>query len=266
MTVAALCKDIPDGVVAFFPSHDYLEYVLGTWKRKIVSPSATTKDTTTVFSYLERIKPIYHEAQQNKKEQSTRNLATRNVNSVDTLLQRYSQAINGDHSSDSARARSTPRGALLLSVMGGTLSEGINFSDRLGRGVIVIGLPFPNAKSAVWQAKIQHVENSALSTCHDRNTSSSKARAKMAGREFYENACMRTVNQCIGRAIRHANDYAAIVLLDRRYQSPRIQQKLPGWIQSALSLPDKKRSEQTSSMGIAPTMGRLQAFFQQKRT
>lgn len=41
---------------------------------------------------------------------------------------------------------------------------------------------------------------------------------------------MRGVNQSIGRAIRHKNDYATIVLLDRRYATPRIKNKLPGWI------------------------------------
>lgn len=41
---------------------------------------------------------------------------------------------------------------------------------------------------------------------------------------------MRAVNQSIGRAIRHANDYACILLVDARYARPRIRGKLPGWI------------------------------------
>ncbi len=37
--------------------------------------------------------------------------------------------------------------SILVSVMGGKLSEGINFSDNLARKLIVFGLPYPNIKS-----------------------------------------------------------------------------------------------------------------------
>jgi len=33
-----------------------------------------------------------------------------------------------------------------------------------------------------------------------------------------------------GRAIRHRNDWAALILLDERYSSARIRAKLPAWI------------------------------------
>ena len=57
-----------------------------------------------------------------------------------------------------------------------------------------------------------------------------KGGAESAGREYYERLCMRAVNQCIGRAIRHKDDYAAIVLLDQRYARPRVMSQLPKWI------------------------------------
>jgi chromosome transmission fidelity protein 1 len=57
-----------------------------------------------------------------------------------------------------------------------------------------------------------------------------RSAAKSASKDFYENACMRAVNQSIGRVIRHRNDYAAILMVDRRFSSERIRQKLPGWI------------------------------------
>ena len=43
---------------------------------------------------------------------------------------------------------------------------------------------------------------------------------------------------CVGRAIRHKDDYACILLLDQRYLRPNIQQKLPGWIASRLNQHD----------------------------
>lgn len=147
-------------------------------------------------------------------------------------------------------------GALLLSVVGGKLSEGINFSDRLGRGVFIIGLPFPNIRSAVWQAKIKYIEEKTYKQSSG-SESEKKAGAKAAGRDFYENSCMRAVNQCIGRAIRHVNDYAAIVMIDRRYDSPRIQGKLPGWIRGSLV---SSRSTRPAQM----TVQRLSGFFAEK--
>jgi chromosome transmission fidelity protein 1 len=38
----------------------------------------------------------------------------------------------------------------------------------------------------------------------------------LGARVYYEALCMKAVNQCVGRVIRHAGDYAAVVLLDVR--------------------------------------------------
>ncbi|KAJ6178379.1 Helicase-like DEXD box c2 type [Penicillium mononematosum] len=129
------------------------------------------------------------------------------VTTTDDLLQEYTEAVESGS------------GALLLSIVGGKLSEGINFSDKLGRGVFIIGLPFPNIRSAVWQAKIQYLEEKTYKQASGTEPER-KAAGKAAGRDFYENSCMRAVNQCIGRAIRHVNDYAAIVMIDRRRNDP----------------------------------------------
>ena len=39
-----------------------------------------------------------------------------------------------------------------------------------------------------------------------------------------------------GRAIRHRGDWAALVLVDARYASPRIRGKLPKWIGKDLAV------------------------------
>ena len=55
-----------------------------------------------------------------------------------------------------------------------------------------------------------------------------------AGREYYSSICMRAVNQSIGRSIRHAGDYASILLVDERYQDEQVKRdnvlkQLVGW-------------------------------------
>lgn len=222
-TIATLCQVIPDGVVAFFPSYDYLSQVVNVWKKPIANGNGQT-----TFSLIEKKKRILYES----REATT---------TTDILLQEYTQAVESGS------------GALLLSVVGGKLSEGINFSDKLGRGVFIIGLPFPNIRSAVWQAKIKYIEEKTYKS-HSGSEPEKRARASAAGKDFYENSCMRAVNQCIGRAIRHVNDYAAIVMIDRRYETPRIQSKLPGWIQGSLVSAATDRPAQM-------TVQRLSRFF-----
>lgn len=225
--MAALCQIIPDGVVAFFPSYDYLSQVLNVWKKPVANGNGQT-----TLGLIERKKKVLFEA----REAET---------TADALLNEYTEAVESGS------------GALLLSVVGGKLSEGINFSDRLGRGVFIIGLPFPNIRSAVWQAKIKYIEEKAYKNSSGTEAEK-KASATAAGKDFYENSCMRAVNQCIGRAIRHVNDYAAIVMIDRRYDSARIQGKLPGWIRGSLVSASPTRPAQV-------TVQRLSKFFAGKR-
>jgi chromosome transmission fidelity protein 1 len=201
-TILRVVKTVPDGVVVFFPSYDYLSQVLKVWKRSTMGAS--------MFENLGQQKCVFEEA---------KGLA------VDDLLRKFAQSIDEG------------KGGLLLSVIGGKLSEGINFSDRLGRAVVCVGLPFPNASGGEWKAKIEHIEAAKLKQSLDSGLSQKDAQiqAKAAGRDFYENACMRAVNQSIGRAIRHRDDYAAILLVDRRFATGRITRKLPGWIRESMT-------------------------------
>ncbi|KAH0559276.1 hypothetical protein GP486_004207, partial [Trichoglossum hirsutum] len=214
-SILNMCLVIPDGIVVFFSSYAYLELVALRWQK------------SSIWERLLRRKQIFRESKESA--------------SVEEVLQEYSRAIDGD------------KGGLLLSVIGGKMSEGINFSDKLGRAVIVVGLPFPNIHSAEWKAKLEHVEKSAFdrreaATTDAASERASRTQAKAAGREFYENSCMRAVNQSIGRAIRHQNDYAVILFLDRRFEDERVRRKLPGWIQKGL-VKDAERKPFTEVMG-----------------
>ncbi|KAK6334384.1 ATP-dependent DNA helicase chl1 [Orbilia blumenaviensis] len=204
-TISNLCRIIPHGVVVFFPSYAYLETVVKVWEEN--GPGGTP----SVYENLQSKKVVFREA--------------KGSSSVDDILRDYAKAVDEG------------KGALLLSVVGGKMSEGINFSDNLGRGVIMVGLPFPNIQSAEWKAKMEFVEHSLISRSDDvaiKSTSQSatdlRQTAKAAAQEYYENACMRAVNQSIGRAIRHRNDYAVILLLDKRFSRENIWGKLPKWI------------------------------------
>lgn len=200
-TLTKLLPIVPDGIVVFFPSYAYLEQVVTEWKR----PSKS--GTASIWSCLEILKPVFMET---KSSISSKDASTEDV------LAAYSQAID----------TSSGRGALLFAVIGGKLSEGINFSDRLGRCVVVVGLPYPNPNSPEWKAKMEYTERKAV----ERGVSGGNA-----SREFAENVCMRAVNQAIGRAVRHKDDWASILLIDKRYGQQRITAKLPNWIQASLS-------------------------------
>jgi chromosome transmission fidelity protein 1 len=210
-TISSIAQHIPDGVVVFFPSYSYLDTCIAAWKRLHHASS----NPSSIWDALSRVKPIFLERR--SQSQPFESNPTTKEAAVDSVLSAYSNAVTSGHG----------RGALLFAVIGGTLSEGINFSDTLGRGVVVVGLPFPNPHSAEWKAKTQYISDKATKNGQD---------GRAAARDFYENACMRAVNQCVGRAIRHKNDYAAILLLDRRYGGQRIQAKLPEWIRGSLEV------------------------------
>ena len=52
----------------------------------------------------------------------------------------------------------------MLSVVGGKMSEGINFSDDLGRCVVMVGLPYPNKQSAELQEKLRYLNKTMVSS------------------------------------------------------------------------------------------------------
>lgn len=187
---------VPGGVVCFFPSYEYEKTVHAHWEQA---------------GFLQKIgvkKKIFREPKQ--------------ANQVDKMLQEYTLFIK----KHSPAKKSQFDGAVLCCVVGGKMSEGINFSDDLGRCVIMIGLPYPNIRSPELKEKMEY-----LNTNMPRSTD-----GKLPGQVHFENLCMKAVNQSIGRAIRHKDDYACILLLDHRYMRSSVKSKLPQWINERLRI------------------------------
>jgi chromosome transmission fidelity protein 1 len=81
-----------------------------------------------------------------------------------------------------------------------------------------VGLPYPDITDPVLIEKMAALDNLPTDQA-------------ITGKSYYQNLCLRAVGQSVGRAIRHANDYAAIVLLDQRYCSDsRVWSGLPSWL------------------------------------
>lgn len=210
LALISVAAEAEGGLVVFFPSYAYLESVVQIW------------NDTYMLKNMQNTKAMFFDS--------------RDVSAEDTF-RAYSEAVRTDK-----------RGALLLSVIGGKLSEGINFSDDLGRCVVVVGLPYPNLETPEWKAKLQYLDETAAERGEPRGK---------ASKEHAENVCMRSVNQAIGRAIRHKNDWASILLFDARYIEARIWAKLPQWIMASF--------DAGASGAVGDVVRDLEGFFDSRR-
>lgn len=204
MLLCNICSVVPGGVVCFFTSYQ----IMDQFYHHLV-------ESKTLEKILKK-KTVFKEP--------------RNGQETEQTLSNYTRAIK----TTSKPEANKQTGALMLSVVGGKLSEGLNFSDDLCRCVCIIGLPFPNKANPELAEKLKHLDRIAVKT---PNHSGNVDLLSFSSKEYYENLCMKAVNQCIGRAIRHANDYSVVLLIDKRYQQENLKKKLPNWISSSLTMP-----------------------------
>lgn len=83
--------------------------------------------------------------------------------------------------------------ALLFAVFRGKMSEGISFNDDNARGVICVGLPFPNSYDRTIKAKQLY------------NDEQRKLRGNtnlLPGMEWYSQQAYRAIAQALGRCVR----------------------------------------------------------------
>ncbi|KAL2823351.1 hypothetical protein BDW59DRAFT_148754 [Aspergillus cavernicola] len=168
----------PDGIVVFFPSYLYMESIISMWQGMGILDS--------IWNY----KLILVE--------------TPDAQESSLALETYRTACcNG-------------RGAILLCVARGKVSEGIDFDHHYGRAVLCIGVPFQYTESRILKARLEFLREN----CRIREN------------DFLSFDAMRHAAQCLGRVLRGKDDYGVMVLADRRFQKKRNQ--LPKWISQAL--------------------------------
>ena len=91
---------------------------------------------------------------------------------VENVLKSYKKCIDenfnsttqttGNNNNNNNNNNNRTKGAILFSVVGGKMSEGINFSDGLARCVVMIGLPYPNPNDPFLKEKISYISQGKI--------------------------------------------------------------------------------------------------------
>ncbi|KAK9324821.1 hypothetical protein V1517DRAFT_316388 [Lipomyces orientalis] len=171
-------KLTPDGLVVFFPSYLYMESIISMWQ------------TMGILDEVWKYKLILVETPDSQE--------------TSLALEAFRTAC------------SNGRGAALLCVARGKVSEGIDFDHHYGRTVLMIGVPFQYTESRILKARLEFLREHY----HIREN------------DFLSFDAMRHAAQCLGRVLRGKNDYGIMILADKRFSRKRTQ--LPKWINQAL--------------------------------
>ncbi|KAI1248032.1 DNA-dependent ATPase of the nucleotide excision repair factor 4 complex [Eutypa lata] len=181
----------PDGMVVFFPSYLYMESIISMWQGM------------GILDEVWKYKLILVE--------------TPDAQETSLALETYRTACcNG-------------RGAVLLCVARGKVSEGIDFDHQYGRTVLCIGVPFQYTESRILKARLEFLRETY----------------RIRENDFLSFDAMRHAAQCLGRVLRGKDDYGIMVLADRRFQRKKAQ--LPRWIAGAMLEVDSNLS---TDMGV----------------
>ncbi|KAF8605275.1 DNA repair helicase [Ceratobasidium sp. AG-I] len=170
------CKIVPDGVVAFFPSYLYMESIVAAWH------------DMGILSEVWKNKLIFVE--------------TPDANETSIALENYRKACDNG------------RGAVLLSVARGKVSEGIDFDHNYGRAVIMFGIPYQYTESRILKARLEYLRDAY----------------RIRESEFLGFDAMRNAAQCVGRVLRGKTDWGLMIFADKRFARADKRSKLPRWI------------------------------------
>lgn len=167
-------KITPDGMVVFFPSYLYMELIISMWQGM------------NILDAIWQYKLILVE--------------TPDAQETSLALETYRTACENG------------KGAILLCVARGKVSEGIDFDHHFGRTVLCMGAPFQYTESRILKARLEFLRENY----------------RIKEQDFLSFDAMRHAAQCLGRVLRGKDDYGVMVLADRRFQKKRGQ--LPRWI------------------------------------
>nr|XP_005900409.2 PREDICTED: TFIIH basal transcription factor complex helicase XPD subunit [Bos mutus] len=172
---------VPDGIVAFFTSYQYMESTVASWYEQ------------GILENIQRNKLLFIETQDGAE--------------TSVALEKYQEACENG------------RGAILLSVARGKVSEGIDFVHHYGRAVIMFGVPYVYTQSRILKARLEYLRD----------------QFQIRENDFLTFDAMRHAAQCVGRAIRGKTDYGLMVFADKRFARADKRGKLPRWIQEHLT-------------------------------
>jgi DNA excision repair protein ERCC-2 len=116
-------------------------------------------------------------------------------------------------------------GNVLLGVLGGKFSEGIDYPGRLLTGVVVVGFPYASW-SPYQEALIGYFDESF------------PGKGRLYA--YVTPAVLRLIQAC-GRPIRSSTDRGCILILDERVAQPRIKRSLPSYFQNEMKLVESPR-------------------------
>ncbi|KAE8267597.1 hypothetical protein A4X09_0g4760 [Tilletia walkeri] len=174
-------KAVPDGIVAFFPSYLYMESIVAAWHDMGILEEAW------------KYKLIFIE--------------TPDAPETSIALENFRRACDNG------------RGAILLSVARGKVSEGIDFDHNYGRAVIMFGVPYQYTESRILKARLEFLRDNF----------------RIRENDFLTFDAMRHAAQCVGRVLRGKTDYGLMVFADKRFAKADKRQKLPKWIAQQIS-------------------------------
>ena len=86
---------------------------------------------------------------------------------------------------------------------------------------MLVGVPYPARKDIKVVSKMQYLNELSAKGVKD----------SLTGEQWYLSEAIRSINQGIGRIIRHKTDYGKIYLLDERYNKdkPDLKGQLSSW-------------------------------------